>query len=292
MLPKIAGFTIVRNAITFDYPVLESISSILPLVDEMVVAVGQSDDQTLELIKGIASPKIKIIETVWDDTLRTGGEVLAVETNKAMDAISKDMDWCFYIQADEVFHEESLERMKKAIINHHANKNVEGLLVQYTHFYGSYKYIGDSRSWYRNEIRVIRNNPAIRSYKDAQGFRLEGRKLKVKQSGCDMYHYGWVKDPKISKKKEKSMHRFWHSDEWIKANVQDVEEYDYHGADSLDIFQGKHPSIMLPRVNAEHWDFTFDTRKKRFNFKKWTFYYIEKWTGWRPFEYKNYKLLR
>ena len=59
---KVAGFTIIRNAIKFDYPVVEAITSILPICDEFVVAVGNSDDETLQLIKQIDSPKIKIFE--------------------------------------------------------------------------------------------------------------------------------------------------------------------------------------------------------------------------------------
>jgi hypothetical protein len=97
---KVTGFTIIRNAIKYDYPVVEAILSILPICDEFVVAVGNSEDETLHLIKNIDSDKIKILETVWDDSLRKGGKVLAIETNKAFDAISKDSDWCFYIHSD------------------------------------------------------------------------------------------------------------------------------------------------------------------------------------------------
>lgn len=280
-----------RNAITYDYPVVESIRSILPLVEEMIVAVGQSDDDTLGLIKAMNEPKIRIIETIWDDRLREGGAVLAVETDKAFDALSTDYDWAIYIQADEVMHERSLEAVRQAIHLCHNRKEVEGLTVAYTHFYGSYKYIGDSRSWYRNEIRIIRNDKAIRSFKDAQGFRKAGKKLKVTKSGGQMYHYGWVKNPGIQKKKEKNMHRYWHSDEWIRKNVYDVPEYDYQGADSLALFTGQHPVIMEQRVKSEDWNFQYDTSKKKFNFKKWVFFYVEKWTGWRPFENKNYTLI-
>jgi len=154
---KIAGFTFVRNAIKFDYPVVEAIMSILPLCDEVVVAVGKSDDDTLGLIQRIDSPKIKIVETLWDDTLRQGGKVLAVETNKALAAISPDADWCFYIQGDEVLHEQYIPVVRKAMEDNLGNKEVEGLLFHYTHFYGSYRYVGDSHRWYRREIRVFRN---------------------------------------------------------------------------------------------------------------------------------------
>src|SRR5581483_11194501 len=169
---KVVGFTIVRNAIKFDYPVVESINSILPVCDEFVVNVGKSDDDTLNLIKSIGSPKIKIMESVWDDSLRKGGLRLAVETNKTMDAIGADADWLFYIQADEVMHESGVGHCKKAMEQHKDDKKVEGLLLRYHHFYGSYSYVVDLYAhWYNEEVRIIRNNKHIRSFKDAQGFR-------------------------------------------------------------------------------------------------------------------------
>ena len=102
---KVTGFTFIRNAITYDYPIQEAIQSVLPLCDDFVVAVGNSEDATLDLIQGLGNPKIRVVETVWDDSLRENGAVLAVETNKAYQAIAKDSDWCFYIQGDEVLEE-------------------------------------------------------------------------------------------------------------------------------------------------------------------------------------------
>ena len=89
---KVSGFTIVRNAIKYDYPIIEAITSVLPLCDEFVVAVGNSEDATLELIRKIPSPKIRIIETIWDDNLRKGGRTFALETDKALQAVSEDAD--------------------------------------------------------------------------------------------------------------------------------------------------------------------------------------------------------
>ena len=39
---RVSGFTFIRNAIHYDYPIVEAIHSILPLCDEVVVAVGNS----------------------------------------------------------------------------------------------------------------------------------------------------------------------------------------------------------------------------------------------------------
>ena len=285
---KISGFTIVRNAIKYDYPIVESIKSILPIVDEYIVAVGNSEDETLQLIRSINSPKIKIIETVWDETLREGGRVLADETNKAFDAISADIDWCFYLQGDEVIHEKYHDTILKACANYLDEKEVEGLLFKYQHFYGSYDYLGDSRTWYKNEIRIIRNDKNIRSYRDAQGFRKNGEKLKVKKIDASVFHYGWVKDPRSQSEKQKKFHQMWHDDEWINQNVSKADEYDYSIIDSLKKFEGTHPEVMNERLQKMNWKFQFDISRKKFKLKEWLLYQFEKITGIRLFEYKNY----
>ena len=132
---KISGFTFIRNALKYDYPIVEAITSILPICDEFIVAVGKSEDETLQLIKNINSSKIKIVETVWDDNLREGGHLLAAETNKAFKQISKDSDWAFYIQGDEVIHEKYLPVIQQALKDYKEDTRIEGLLFNYLHFY-------------------------------------------------------------------------------------------------------------------------------------------------------------
>lgn len=289
---KVTGFTFIRNAIKFDYPIVEAITSILEICDEFIVALGNSDDDTRALIHSINSPKIKIIDTIWDDSLRVGGKVLAVETDKAFDAISADTDWCFYIQGDECVHEKYLPIIKNAMQENVNNKNVEGLLFNYLHFYGSYDYIGTSKRWYRKEIRVVRNLKNIRSYKDAQGFRIDGRKLNVKQIDAFVYHYGWVKHPSKQQDKQKYAKKLWHDDQWVKENVPDVSEFDYSQVDGLKLFEGSHPEVMKNRINALNWKFTFDPTKMNVPLKYRITNFIESLTGYRIFEYKNYNIIK
>lgn len=288
---RVSGFTIVRNAIKFDYPIVEAITSILPLCDEVVVAVGNSDDDTLELIRSINSPRIKIIETVWDDSLREGGRVLADETNKAFAVIDPASDWAFYIQGDEVIHEKYHPAIKEAMQKYKDDKNVEGLLFNYTHFYGSYDYVGDSRRWYRKEIRIVRNDKSISSYKDAQGFRKNNEKLKVKPIDAYVYHYGWVKPPAAQQAKQQSFHKMWHDDEWMQKNIPQVSEFDYSQVDSLAKFAGTHPAVMQPRVQRQNWKFTFDPTKKKLSLKTHVLMWVERTFGWKPGEYRNYKVI-
>lgn len=287
---KVSGFTFVRNAVKFDYPVVEGILSILPLCDEVVVAVGNSDDGTLELIRSIPSNKIKIIETIWDDSLREGGRVLAVETNKALDAISPDSDWAFYMQADEVFHESDMANIKAAMEKYLADKRVEGLVFHHINFYGAYHYIADSHKWIKKEVRIIRNDKSIRSWKDAMSFRKNGEKLKVKPVEATIYHYGWVKDPRIQKQKRVEFDKLWHGDEWIKENHQPVVEYNYTDVDTLTEFTGTHPALMKDRISKANWKFVFDRNKVkpaslRVRFINW----LNKTTGIHIGEFKNYK---
>ena len=287
---KVSGFTFIRNAIKYDYPVVEAITSILPLCDEFIVAVGNSEDGTRKLIEGINSPKIKIIDTVWDDSLREGGRVLAAETNKAFAAISSDSDWCFYIQGDECVHEKYLPAIKEGMLKWKDDKNVDGLLFNYLHFYGSYDYVGDSRRWYRNEIRIVRNDKMISSYLDAQGFRKNGEKLKVKAIDACIYHYGWVKPPELQQAKQETFHRLWHDEAWVKKNIAQTNEFDYSQIDSLKHFSDTHPAVMQQRISNKNWQFTFDPTQKKRSFKSRLLVTIENLSGWRIGEYKNYRI--
>jgi hypothetical protein len=288
---KVSGFTFVRNAVKFDYPVVEAISSILPLCDEVVVCVGKSDDSTLALLESIASDKIKIIHSVWDDSLREGGKVLAVETDKAFDAVAADSDWAFYIQADEVLHEKYLPVIRQAMVQYAADKRVEGLLFDYTHFFGSYDYVGVSRTWYRNEIRVIRNDKNIRSYRDAQGFRKNNKKLNVKPVDASIYHYGWVKPPKFMQAKVRNFHSLYRDEQWVDKYVAKTEEFDYSQIDVLARFTATHPTVIRERLERKNWTFEHDLSKNNRKFKEKLLYGLEKLTGKRLFEYKNYKII-
>lgn len=286
---KVSGFSFIKNAIIYDYPIVEAITSILPICDEFVVAVGKSDDETLELIRNIDKDKIKIVETEWDESIREGGRVLAVETDKAFAAISKDSDWAFYIQGDEVVHEQYLEVIKRAMEEKKDNQNIDGLLFHYHHFYGSYDYIGSSSQWYRHEIRVIKNDKNIYSYRDAQGFRKkENQKLNVRAIDAFVYHYGWVKEPAAMQRKQETFNKLWHDDDWVEKYVEPSEEFDYlKNIDQLSVFQGTHPAVMKKRIQDKNWKFTYDITYNKKKLKDRGKDFLRKYFG-LDFNYKNY----
>jgi hypothetical protein len=287
---KVAGFTFIRNAVKYDYPIIESITSLLPICDVFIIAVGNSDDGTLELIKSINDPKISIVETVWDDTKREGGSVLADETNKAISFLPKDVDWAFYIQGDEVLHEKYHQVILQKMKLYLNNDSIDGLLFDYVHFYGSYNYVGSSLKWYAHEIRIIKPNRSIYSYLDAQGFRKgKNEKLNVKPVDASIYHYGWVKEPEVMQKKIINSSAYWHSDQWIEKNIAKDNSFDYLSIDQLELFKGTHPKVMQKRIEEKNWEFDYDisfnkiTTKERL--KKWLYKYLGINTS-----YRNYKL--
>lgn len=290
---KVSGFTFVKNAIKYGYPVEESIRSILPVVDEMIVCLGDSDDDTNNLVASIGSGKIKMVHSVWDDDLREGGKVLAVETDKALAATASDSDWLFYMQADEVVHEQYHKTIVDAMQKYLDDKRVEGLLFNYHHFYGSYKYIGDGRRWYSKEIRIIRNSKKIKSFKDAQGFRWDDkRKLNVKLIDAYIYHYGWARNPLVMQRKSTGTSKLWSGDYGRTVNEEEYKDvqFDYSDIDSVTLFKGTHPVVMKNLLAKEDWNLELDIKKKNFkNIKHRLLYFLWQNFGWRPFEYSNYK---
>ena len=222
---NVSGFTFVRNGVLYDYPFFESISSTLPLCQEFIVVVGHSTDGTLERLQQLERRKVRIVETDWDENLRTGGAILAQQTNIALDHVRGD--WALYLQADEVLHEEDYPVIHAAMERYLHDPEVEGLLFSYLHFFGDYRHIGHSRRWYRREIRIVRTGIGVRSWRDAQGFRVNSRKLRVREIPARIFHYGWVRPPRLQQEKQRSFNRLWHSDEWVQRNLPSLPEYDY-----------------------------------------------------------------
>lgn len=299
---SISGFSFIRNGNKLNYPFIQSIESVLPICDEFIIAVGNSDDGTKEEIQKINSSKIKIIDTVWDDTLRVGGKILAHQTNIAFDYIKSD--WGFYIQGDEVIHERDYEKVLKAATKYQSNSKVEGFLFSYYHFYGNYNYIRDryNKRAYCNEIRMIRNDSLIRSYRDAQGFRRftsndayiqneDGKKLNVIKINADIYHYGMVRNPEQELARQIDFNKLWHSDDWVQKNIGDKVSFEYNSTELLESFKDSHPSIMKDRILKNNWDFKYDPKKVKEPLRYKIQNRIGKLCGYRFFDYKNYKII-
>lgn len=287
---KISGFTYIRNGLKLGYPFIESIQSVLSICDEFIIAVGDSTDGTREAIVALNSPKIKIIDTIWDSTNRIGGTEMALQAKIALENCSHE--WALHIQADEVFHENDIQKIVNAVQKYDNDKTIEGFLFPYLHFYGSYQFVCKSPRWYRREIRMIRNRIGVLPYKDSQGFRLNNKKLTVKLLDVPVYHYSRVNPPELIKQKMMAFHSMYNSDAWVKEHYEKKQFVFEDSSELLEKFEGIHPKTMFKRVKNQDWEFIYNSEKViipfKYKFKIW----VEKLTGWLPFEYKNYKLVK
>jgi hypothetical protein len=286
----ISGFTVIRNAVLMGYPVVEAIRSILPICDEYIVAVGAGDDDTRALIASIGDPKLRIVDTVWDRTKNRGGHMLAEKTNEAL-AMCRGT-WCFYLQADEVVHENDLPAIRAACERLRNDREVEALLFAYTHFYGSFRVIATSHNWYRNEVRIVRNGIGARSVGDAQSFMVADHKPRVVRSGGRILHYGWAKPPERMGRKIARFH-YW----YFGAQEEKTEDptFQFRQMYGLRPYPGAHPAIMRDIVAAQDWSFTPEFKPSDWNAKDWTMVLsraAEVLTGRRWGERKKYRLIR
>jgi hypothetical protein len=285
---KVSGFTIVRNAIKLDFPVEASIRSILPICDEVVVNVGKSEDGTLDLVRSIRDPKIRILETEWDMARRN--TVLGLETHRAMRACSHP--WGVYIQADEVLHERGAEELAAAIQAADGDPRVEGLLVRYLHFYGGFETVATHRRWYRREVRAVRLTPEldIRPYQGAQGFRVgsDYRKIRARLTGAEMFHYGWAR-PGHALREKRDLGRTLYP--WRDA---DASRPLLAWMPGIRRFDGEHPAVARSWIAAREYDADRVIEPRRFRWRFLRYYVsaaIERLTGVRVFEFRNYEIV-
>ena len=236
---KVSAFTFIKNGQILGYPFLQSIQSILPIVDEFVINVGSSEDETLDMIRSIQDKKIRIIQSKWNDGMHNRGYVYGQQ--KMIAQFNCTGDWAFYIEGDEVYHEEDLEKIHKSMKLHLNDSKVEALVFDFKHFYGNANTILDSPGWYRKEARIIKNS--VRSYAPDGLFWLvlesnkKGRYPWAKHTGASCYHYGWVRSEDQMNLKSTKVQKYWGGD---------PVKIDYTQTDQSIIrpFQGTHPKIV------------------------------------------------
>ena len=236
---KVSAFTFIKNGQILGYPFLQSINSILPIVDEFIINVGESEDDTLKMIQSIKSKKVRIIESKWNDEIRDRGYVYGQQ--KMIAQFNCTGDWAFYIEGDEVYHERDLEKIKKSMKMHLNNPNVEALVFDFNHFYGNANSILNSPGWYRSEARIIKNS--IRSYAPDGLFWLvldsnkKGRYPKSKKTGVTCYHYGWVRSEEQMNLKSSKVQKYW-------GGNPVVIDYSQINQSIIEKFKGTHPEVI------------------------------------------------
>jgi hypothetical protein len=293
-----SGFSIVKNGDSLGYPYLEALRSLAPPVDELVVAHGDSSDGTLGSLEKLAHDlpcPLRIIDSPWDPQNTRGGSELSRQTNIALAACQNEV--CVYIQGDELYPERDFELIREDLERFEHDPKVDALAFRWVHFYGNFRTIVHSRRWYRREMRAIKRSRGLRSYGDAQGFRIPQpgggwKKPRAALSRGRVFHYGWVRPPVVMAQKSEVLDRLWH------GNARDGShhaESAYVAQYGLREFKEAHPKLMLERVEALGDFDPFRDQTTPRNLDYWrmaTTDLIERATGWRPGEFKNYASLK
>ena len=284
---KISGFTIVRNAQILDYPFPESILSVLPLCDEVIICVGDSQDQTLALCQDLTAkyPQVRLIETHWNTQNQKNGFQLSAQTNLCLSQCRGP--WAFYIQADEVIHEEDFQAIRNSTIEADRQPDVDALVFDYRHFYGDYRHTISGRAWYRQEARMIKTGRGIQSYRDAQGFRRLGKPVQAMRSGARVFHYGYVRTPESLREKAFHMTQWWgHS-----------PGSDYRLKNHIGIrgYSDSHPSVMGDRIAGHLNNFVPSRHPRVWDRRELKDLVTLAWESLVPVrigEYRNFRLAR
>jgi hypothetical protein len=289
----LSAFTLVRNAVKIDFPIVPAIRSVLEVCDEVVVNVGKSEDETRDLVASIADPRVRILDTVWD--FSKGNRMISAETQRAMDACRGS--WGIYIQADEVLHERGAHILKDMVREADKDERVEGLLVKYLHFYGGFDVIATNRRWYQREVRCIRlgGSRDIRPYHGAQGFRVgpEERRIRARPTDAEMFHYGWARPAKAIREKREISRTIY---PWAKQRLEKELKADNHleWIPLLQPFAGTHPRAAAEWIRERAHDPERVVGPREFRLAHLRLYlsdWIERLTGARLFEYRNYEIV-
>ena len=283
---RVVGITIARDAERLDYPLPQAIESILPVVDEMIVNVGRSQDQTAELIARFFQGRpVRVLERDWD--VAAGAAVLAHETQLALEMA--DSDWVVYIQADEVLHESGVKGLRESMAQCVGDDGVEGLLVNFVHHYGTPDRVATARRWYRSEVRVVRPKAGVLSFEEAQGFRVgeSKRRVRCRPTAAVYHHYGWAR-PAAALKAKLQIDDLLYGRKRVRGGPI-ILPWEY----GLRRFQGTHPYVMRDWIATRRGTFA-PLGERRWNLEQVRYVaseLIERLSGVRPWEYRNYVLV-
>lgn len=291
---KISGITFIKNGLTLGYPILESIQSIDPLVDEVIINVGfedqalTKDDGTYNYLKeNLQGPKYIFLKSWWDPNITQSGKILAQQTDIALAKATGD--YIQYIQGDEVIHEEDLVSIREGIKDLEKDHRIDGLIFKYLHFYGNTDTIKYTRNVYRREVRLIRNKN-IKSWRDAQGFRyLDDTKIPCKEISARIFHYGWARPESLMDKKTKAFEKLYHGDK-----IQ-TQNFTYKRCHGLKPFKGTHPLVIKKWIEKNNNKLDLMKLKRDYQWKDLSLLLsdiVEGLTGYRIGEYKNFKVVK
>ena len=251
---KVSGFTFIRDGVRFGYPFVESIRSALPVCDEFIVAAGRSSDDTLERLREIDDPRLRIIETTWNEHCRSQGFVYSQQ--KMIAQYNCTGDWAFYLEGDEILHEDDVARLREAMEHYLDKPEVEVLAFDYYHFYGDVEHLNVTPHVYRKAARIIRNDIrsiapdglywAVIKKQNWLGRRNKRRNRYPRAAaiGIPIYHYGNARAEHYLAPRAQVVNQYWGN--------RNIWPSNYGRLDPTMIvpFTGTHPAVIRDWIEA------------------------------------------
>lgn len=201
MKNNLAGFSYIYNGIDFDIPFIESIKSVIHIVDEFVLTECYSKDGTWEKCLKLQEEypnKIKLLRRPWVEHFSE----ISLLANWTATHIDEDIQYCMQLQSDEVIHEKDLDILRRLPELMNLN-NKTAARWRYNHFLGN-----PSTTFpfcYSELVRVIKRGLGWQIIGDGVQYAKDGSLLppeEVLETNIQVFHYGKMKDPKKGFKKE------------------------------------------------------------------------------------------
>ena len=246
-MSTISVYTTTYNAIDQEYCVVEGIKSALCFADEVIVLDSHSTDETIDAIKSIGDQRIKVYYIDWLPSI--GWAMYKIAKSMAIGRCTKD--WCILMDADEVFHEDEYDKIKK--IPEKLGKDLIGVKFNTLHFYKDYEHIlNGCAKWkdlYTNKVYMVKNGLGIHhgnsgmdidAHLDRHGMPLN-QELLV-HLNINVFHYGHLRSDEAYLKKQNRMHSFY------EGKVIENKEVNHIDIRDLGTFSGKHPINMRNRI--------------------------------------------
>lgn len=202
---KLGGTMILHNAVRFDYCVKEALTSLCRACDEVVVLECESTDETPALLESMIAdhPNLRVIKNEW--AVRADKHRLSVLTNIATEALSKDVEWLFNLQADEVIADNVDKSIILDAIRVAVSRNSKAVQIRRINLWGDFDHHFSDN--YPNKpvsnhvVRIVHRS--CKSVGDAESF--SGRAYLGAREKIIIVHYGFLRDPVMMIDKTKSM---------------------------------------------------------------------------------------